>query len=234
MAAPADPRGGALPVLTVFADAPDRGRGLARDMRVRWALEEEERGYSVRTLDLARLRDPDHLARHPFGQIPVFEDGGLCLFESGAIVLHVAASGRVLLPAEPGARARALGWMFAATSTIEPAIVAREEAHYRERDRPWFAERLALVEAGIADRLAQLAARLGSGPWLDRDFSAGDLMMIDALRRLEGSGLLLRFPALAAYVARGEARPAFARAFAAQRALALSGQPGGPGDRPAP
>lgn len=212
----------ALPTLTAFENAPDRGRGLARDMRVRWAFEEVGQPYDVRLVSFGALKAPAHLALHPFGQIPTLEDGDLALFESGAIVLHVATRHAGLLPGDADARARAIGWMFAALNTIEPPILDREIAGYSERDRPWFSARQPMLDERVRARLRQLAARLGAADWLDGGFSAGDLIMITVLRRLESSGLIDEFPPLAAYVARGTARPAYARAFAAQRAVFLA------------
>ena len=205
--------------LTVFERSPDGGRGLARDTRVRWALEEVGQPYHVRLVSFAAMKQPEHLARHPFGQIPTYEEGGLVLFESGAIVLHIARRHAGLLPHDAGAKARAIAWMFAALNTVEPPILELATARLLEGDKPWTAERLPLVEARVRDRLRQLAARLGDGPWLDGAFSAGDLMMVSVLLRLRASGLLEEFPALAAYLARGEARPAYRRAFAAQLAV---------------
>lgn len=207
------------PTITVFADSPDRGQGLARDMRVRWALEEVGQPYDVRRQSFAELGNPEHLARNPFGQIPTYEAGGLALFESGAIVLHIATQHEGLLPAEPDARARAIMWLFAAINTIEPPIIELFIARVIEGDRAWAAERVALVKDRARHRLGQLAARLGERDWLDGDFSAGDLMMVTVLMRAQPSGLLAEFAELADYVARGQARPAFARAFAAQRAI---------------
>ena len=212
------------PTITAFERSPDRGRGLARDMRVRWALEEVGQAYDVRLVSFAAMKQPDHLARNPFGQIPTFQEGDLILFETGAIVLHIAETHEGLLPADPAARARAIAWLFAALNTIEPPILERQAALLLERDRPWTPERMPLIEERVAKRLAQLSARLGDADWLDGGFSAGDLMMVMVLRWLKTSGLLeaapnLAAPNLAAYVARGEARPAFQRAFAAQRAV---------------
>jgi glutathione S-transferase len=207
------------PIISVFANSPDRGRGLARDMAVRWALAECLQDYAIRELSFAALKMPEHKARQPFGQIPAFEADGLTLFESGAIVLHIAETHGRLLPIDPAGRARAITWMFAAVSTVEPVIVEREIARLLEGDRPWTVQRLPGIDVRIQQRLADLAAWLGDADWLEGDFTAGDLMMICVLRRLAGSGLLAAQPALAAYVARGEARPAFATAFAAQRAL---------------
>lgn len=207
------------PIITAFANSPDRGRGLARDMRVRWALEEVGRRYDVRLLSFAEMKQPAHRTLHPFGQIPTFEDGDLALFETGGIILHIAETHPGLLPADSDARARAIGWMFAAVSTIEPPIIDLTIAKLVEGDRSWRTERLPLVEDRIRDRLQPLSARLGDAEWLDGEFTAGDLMVIDVLRRLSSSGLIGEFPNLAAYVARGEARPAFHRAFEAQLAV---------------
>lgn len=204
--------------ITIFENSPDQGRGQARDFRVRWALDEVGLPYTVRPLSFAALRAPEHLAIQPFGQIPAFMDGDLQMFESGAIVLHVAERGTGLLPTDPAARARATSWMFAALNSVEPPIVEREVVEYLEQDRSWAAERLAMVDGRVLRRLGQLAEWLGDRPWLEESFSAGDLLMVTVLRRLEGSGLVEHFPSLAGYVARGQARPAFQRAFAAQEA----------------
>lgn len=208
-----------VPVISVFERSPDRGRGLARDMRVRWALEEVGQPYAVRLVSFAAMKEPEHRARHPFGQIPTYEEGDLCLFESGAIVLHLAQRHAGLLPDETSARARAIAWLFAALNTVEPTILELQTLKFEERDQPWYAQRLPLVEDRIRNRLGQLAARLGTAEWLDGAFSVGDLMMVSVLLRLRASGLLDDFPSLAAYVARGEARPAYRRAFDAQLAL---------------
>lgn len=208
-----------MPTITAFENSPDRGRGQARDMRVRWALEEVGQRYGVRLVSFAAMKQPAHLALHPFGQIPTFEDGGLALFESGAIVLHIAERHDGLLPGDANARARAIAWMFAALSTMEPPIVELTMAMLFERDRSWYAERLPMLQERVRTRLGELSARLDGADWLDGAFSAGDLMMVTVLRRLHTSGLLDEFPDIAAYVARGEARPAFRRAFEAQLAV---------------
>lgn len=205
--------------ITAFDRSPDGGRGLARDTRVRWALEEVGQPYAVRLVDFDALKQPAHLALNPFGQIPTYEDGDLVLFETGAIILHIAERHAGLLPAATDARARAIAWMFAAVNTVEPPIIALEIAGLFERDKPWASERLPLVEARVRDRLGEFSRRLGDAEWLDGLFSAGDLMMVSVLLRLRSSGLLDEYPDLAAYVARGEARPAYARAFADQHAL---------------
>lgn len=214
------------PTITAFANSPDRGRGLARDMQVRWALEEVGQPYDVRLVTFAQLKEPAHKARQPFGQIPTYEADGLVLFESGAIVLHIAETHDGLLPKDPSARARAIAWMFDAHSTVEPVIVARESAILTEGDKPWHAARLPMLEDRIRVRLKDLAERLGDKEWLEGEFSAGDLLMIGVLRRLHSSGMLKDYPGLAAYVARGEARPAFQRAFAAQLAVFQAAQKG--------
>lgn len=205
--------------ITAFERSPDRGRGLARDMRVRWALEEVGQPYEVRLLSFQALREPAHLSLQPFGQIPTFEEGDLALFESGAIVLHIAERHGGLLPGEANARSRAIAWMFAALNTMEPQIFERSLAMILERDQPWYEQRLGALESIIRKRLGDLSRRLGEAEWLDGPFSAGDLIMVTVLRRLHGSGLLEAYPNLAAYVARGEARPAYQRAFAAQLAV---------------
>ncbi|UPJ57220.1 glutathione S-transferase family protein [Bradyrhizobium sp. 192] len=208
-----------IPTITAFESSPDRGRGQARDMRVRWALEEVGQPYDVRLVSFAEMKQPAHLALHPFGQIPTYEDGDLALFESGAIVLHLAERHAGLLPDEDNARSRAIAWMFAALSTLEPPIVELGMAMLFERDKSWYAERLPMLRDRVRIRLGELSRRLGGADWLDGAFSAGDLMMVTVLRRLHTSGLLDEYPDIAAYVARGEARPAFRRAFDAQLAV---------------
>ncbi len=205
--------------ITAFERSPDGGMGLARDTRVRWALEEVDQPYEVRPVSFRAMKEPAHLRLHPFGQIPTYEEGDLVLFETGAIVLHLAERHPGLLPADANARARAVAWMFAAVNTVEPPILELVTAKIVEGDRPWATERLPLVAERIRDRLGPLAARLGDTDWLDGAFSAGDLMMVSVLLRLRASGILDEFANLAAYVARGEARPAYQRAFAAQLAM---------------
>ena len=205
--------------ITAFERSPDGGKGLARDTRVRWALEEVGQPYEVRLVSFRALKEPAHLALNPFGKIPTYEEGDLVLFESGAIVLHVAESRPGLLPHDAGARSRAIAWMFAALSTIEPPIVEREMTLMQDRDQPWFAQRLQKIEENVRSRLDRLSARLGGADFLDGAFSAGDLMMVSVLLRLRPSGILDEYPKLAAYVARGEARPAYKRAFEAQLAV---------------
>ena len=205
--------------ITAFERSPDGGKGLARDTRVRWALEEVGQPYQVRLLSFAAMKEPSHLALHPFGQIPTYEEGGLALFETGAIVLHIAERHSGLLPDDADARARAITWILAALNTVEPPIVELVTAKLFECDKPWAAERMPLVQDRVRARLNPLSARLADADWLDGGFSAGDLMMVSVLLRLRSSGLLDEYPNLAAYVARGEARPAYKRAFDAQWAV---------------
>ncbi len=206
-------------VITAYDRSPDGGMGLARDTRVRWALEEVNQPYEVSFVSLRAKQEPAHLRLHPFGLIPTYEEGGLVLFETGAIILHIAERHAGLLPDDADARARAITWMFAALNTVEPPILELVTAKILEGDKPWAEARLPLVKDRVRDRLAQLAARLGDADWLDGAFTAGDLMMVSVLLRLRPSGVLDEFPALADYVARGEARPAYQRAFAAQWAI---------------
>jgi glutathione S-transferase len=214
------------PTITAFERSPDRGKGLARDMRVRWALEEVGQPYEVRLLSFTEMKEPAHRALHPFGQIPTYEEGDLALFESGAIVFHIAERHAGLLPDDANARARAITWMFAALNTVEPPILDLVSAKFLEREKTWHEQRLPVVEDRIRERLGELSGRLGDADWLDGAFSAGDLMMVAVLLRLKASGMLNKHPNLSAYVARGEARPAYKRAFDAQLAV-FTGEPSG-------
>jgi glutathione S-transferase len=213
--------------ITAFERSPDGGKGLARDTRVRWALEEVGQPYEVRYVSFRAMKEPAHLALHPFGQIPTYEEGDLALFETGAIVFHLAERHTGLLPDDPNARARAIMWMFAALSSVEPPILELSNAKFAEGEKPWTEERLPLVRDRVRDRLRPLAARLGNTDWLDGAFSAGDLLLVSVLLRTRPSGILDEFPSLAAYVARGEARPAYKRAFAAQLAVNTAKPPDG-------
>ena len=213
------------PTITAFAASPDRGVGLARDTRVRWALEEAGQPYDVRLLSFAEMKQPAHLALNPFGQIPTYEEGDLALFETGSILLHIAQHHPGLLPHDANARARAITWMFAAVNTVEPPILDLATARLLESDKPWSAERLPLVIARVHVRLKQLSAHLGDADWLDGAFSVADVMMVHVIQRLKPSGILSAYANLTAYMARAEARPAFQRAFAAQLAVFRDNQP---------
>jgi glutathione S-transferase len=193
-------------------------------MRVRWALEEVGQPYEVRLVSFGAMKEPAHRALHPFGQIPTYEEGGLALFESGAIVFHIAERHAGLLPEDANARARAITWMFAALNTIEPPILDLSIAKLLEGDKPWSEQRLPIVKDRIRHRLSELSARLGDADWLDGAFSAGDLLMVAVLLRLRASGILDEYPNLFAYAARGQARPAYKRAFDAQLAV-FTGRP---------
>ena len=216
------------PIITAFKQSPDEGQGQARDMRVRWALEEVGQPYDVRLVTFEEMKEPAHRALNPFGQIPTYEQGDLALFETGAILFHIAERHLGLLPGDANARARAIAWMFAALDTVEPPIVEREAATILEKDRNWYAERLLLLDQRVHERLEELSARLGDADWLDGAFSIADLLMVTVLRRLDPSNvpdvpnLLDRYPRLSAYVARGEARPAYKRAFDAQLAVFIA------------
>lgn len=210
--------------ITAFDWVPDFARGQVRDLRVRWALEEVGEPYDVRYLCQGEQKQPDHRARQPYGQVPTLEDGDLILFESGAIVHHIASTRPGLLPADRAGRARALEWMFAALNTVEPPIMDLSVVDVFEADKPWSAPRRPAVAARVAERLKETADRLGDRDWFDGDFSTGDLLMVAVLRIVEDDPLLTDHPGLVAYVARGTARPAFRRALAAQMA-GFTGRP---------
>jgi glutathione S-transferase len=177
-------------IITAFERSPDGGRGLARDTRVRWALEEVGQPYEVRLLSFRAMKEPAHRALHPFGQIPTYEEGDLALFETGAIVFHIAERHAGLLPHDANARARAITWMFAALNTVEPPILELSTARLLERETTWYEERLPLLKDRLRERLGQLSARLADADWLDGAFSAGDLMMVSVLLRSRSSGIL--------------------------------------------
>lgn len=213
------------PTITAFERSPDRGQGLARDMRVRWALEEVGQPYDVQLVTFGTMKESAHRGRNPFGQIPTYEEGDLTLFESGAIVFHIAERHAGLLPEDANARARAISWMFAALNTVEPPIFERTLLMILERDKSWYEDRKAVLDDRVRTRLSELSNRLGDADWLDGAFSAGDLLMVTVLRRVTGSGELQKYPNLAAYVARAEARPAYQRAFADQLAVFTASKP---------
>ena len=207
------------PTITAFETSPDKGRGLARDMRVRWALEEVGQPDDVRLVSFKEMKEPAHLAIQPFGQIPTYEEGGLAIFETGSILLHIAQSRPGLLPDDADARTRAVTWIFAALNTVEPPLVELVVAGLFERDKPWAEARLPLVKERARKMMGELSRRLGDAEWIDGAFSVGDLMLAGVLFRAVGTGIVAEYPNLAAYVARAEARPAFQRAFADQLAV---------------
>ncbi len=219
---------GLRPIITAFANSPDRGRGLARDMAVRWALEEVGQPYDVRLVSFAEMKQPAHVALQPFGQIPTYEEGDVRLFESGAIVLHIAERHAGLLAADAKQRASAIAWMFAALTTVQGPIIEREQFILMEKDKSWYAERLPMLDDRVRDRLTKLSDRLGEADWFDGQFSAGDLLMVNVLRRPAASSFLAEYPNLADFVARGEARPAFSRAFEDQHAVFIAASAGAP------
>jgi len=203
--------------VTAFAWVPPFAAGLVRDLRVRWALEEAGEPYEERLLQQGEQDGPEHRALQPFGQVPVYEEDGLVLFESGAIVLHVAERSEALLPREAGARARAVQWVFAALNSIEPHIwnLALIDLFYA--DAPWAKQRRPGAAEFVEKRLDALAASLGDKAYLDGDrFGAGDLVMTTVLRILRHTDLVAARPALHAYQTRCEARPAFQKALADQ------------------
>ena len=206
------------PTITAYDWVPDFAKGQVRDLRVRWALEEVGQPYTVRYLSQGSQKAPPHRAIQPFGQVPTYEDGDVTLFESGAIVLHIADTHGTLLPGDKAARARAIEWMFAALNTVEPPITDFAIATLFEADKDWSKPRLPAVKARIDERLGELSDRLGDRDWLDGEFSAGDLLMVAVLRILDGTDMLHSYPNLAAYVARATARPAFRQALADQMA----------------
>lgn len=212
------------PTISAFKNSPDGGKGQARDMRVRWALEEVNQPYNVQLFTFDQLKSPEYLAVHPFGQIPVYQQDDLTLFESGAIVLHIAEQHDQLLPDEPNARSCAITWLFAALNTVEPPLLDIEEAILLEKDKPWFEQRLPQLKQRAHNRLAQLSNYLADREWLEDSFTLGDLMMIAVLFRTKETEVINDFPNLLAYMVRGEARPAFKRAFAAQLAVFKASQ----------
>lgn len=204
--------------ITAFDWVPSFAQGQVRDLRVRWMLEEIGEPYDVRYLSQGEQKGAQHRALQPYGQVPTLEDGDLTLFESGAIVLHLAQTRGKLLPADPAGRARAIEWLVAALNTVEPPLMDLAFVDIFEFDRPWSEQRRPGVEERIAERLKETAGKLADREWFDGAFSIGDLMMISVLRILEGEPLLAAEPALVDYVARGTARPAFKKAHADQLA----------------
>ena len=202
-----------LPTITTFGWVPEFARGFVRDMRPRWAFEEVGQPYMVNLISDSKC--PKHRRFQPFGQVPSYQDDEIAIFESGAIVLRIAECAGKLIPEEPGARMRALQWVAAALNSVEPFVMALATNDIFEADREWSKVRHVKVVADLKRRLGDLEAALGDRVWLDGDaFTVGDLMMISVLGSLRGTDLLDDFPRLAAYVARGESRPAHVKAMA--------------------
>lgn len=211
--------------VTAFRWVPPFAQGQVRDLRVRWALEEAGTPYEEDLVDQETKETEAYRKRQPFGQVPVLEEEGLVLFESGAIVLHVAAKSDVLMPREPAAAARMTSWMFAALNSIEPHVMQLALIDLFHADAPWAKARRSGAEEVVRRRLEQLSTWLGDRPYLEDRFTAGDLLMSSVLRILKYTDLLERTPNLAAYRARCEARPAFGRALEAQLAVFARNQP---------
>lgn len=213
--------------ITAFDWVPSFARGQVRDLRIRWMLEELGEPYDVRYLSQGEQKQAPHRSLQPYGQVPTIEDGGVSLFESGAIVLHLADTRRRLMPSDPQGRARAIEWLFAALNTVEPTLSDLALVDIFEFDQSWSAPRRPSVEARIRERLGETAAKLEGREWFDGEFSIGDLMMVSVLRIIGDDALLGEYPVLADYVARGEARPAFQRALADQLAGFTGSAPAG-------
>ncbi|WP_445190741.1 glutathione S-transferase family protein [Sphingomonas sp. Tas61C01] len=204
-----------LPRITTFAWVPPFARGFVRDIRARWAFEEVGQPYAVDLIDAPYAKSPAHRRFQPFGQVPTYSDAAVEIFESGAIALHICETGGALIPADPGARIRAVQWLIAALNSVEPFVMSLAVNDVFEADRAWSAMRRPKVIEDLGARLTDLAAALGDRHWLDGDdFTVGDLMMVSVLGGLRGTGILDSWPTLADYVGRGEARPAHRKAMA--------------------
>jgi glutathione S-transferase len=204
--------------LTAFKWVPPVAQGLVRDLRVRWALEEAGLPYEEKLLDLGDQNKPEHRAVQPFGQVPVYEEDGLTLFESGSIVMHIGEKSPVLLPVEPGERARVRTWMIAALNSVEPHVQALVAIDLFFANEAWAPLRRPSALTMAQARLNAVAATLADREYLERQFSGADLLMTTVLRLLRHTAVVSDIPVLAAYQARCEARPAFKRALAAQLA----------------
>ena len=204
--------------ISAFNWVPDFAKGLVRDMRLRWALEEAGIPYRVRRLDAMAERPQDYFQEQPFGQVPIFVEGDLHLFESGAILLHIGEKSGTLLPKDEIGRARATCWLIAALNSIEPMIFELINIDIFNAGEEWARLRRPEAERKVRDRLQRLADWLGDQDYLEGRFTVADLLMTTVLRSLRHTQLVGEQPRLAAYVARCEARPAFQRALAAQLA----------------
>lgn len=200
--------------VTAFKWVPPFAQGSVRDIRVRWALEEAGLGYDDRLVGFEDTATPAYRARQPFGQVPAFSDGKVEMFESGAIVLYIARNSDQLMPADPAGRAMVTTWLFAAMNSIEPYVAPLADIDLFHAGEAWTAERRPQVEAQLRKRLTDLQTALGDRQWFANDrFSAADILMTHVLRDLRHTSIIADYPALAAYVARAEARPAFKRAL---------------------
>ena len=225
---PIDPD--AVSEVTAFRWVPDFAAGLVRDLRIRWALEEIDRPYRVRLFDAMHPRPAEYFHEQPFGQVPAFRDDQVQLFESGAILIHLAIEEERLLPIDRNARMRGVAWMIAALNSVEPALFELAAIDLFHRGEDWTRQRRPQVVEAIEARLKRLADALGDKQWLEGRFTIGDLMMVSVLRNLRHTDLVAKQPTLSAYVARGEARPAFQRALTDQLAVFAEHQPQSEGE----
>jgi glutathione S-transferase len=214
--------------VSAFRWVPPFAQGLVRDLRVRWALEEAGLVYAVRLIGPEDQASEGYRALQPFGQVPAYEEDGLSLFESGAIVLHVAERSELLMPSDPTGRARATAWMFAALNSVEPHVQSLAAIDLFHADEAWAKERRPAVVEMVKTRLAVLSERLDGRDYLEDRFTAGDLLMTTVLRILRHTNLVPEHPALDRYVRRCEARPAFLRALADQMAPFVTHAPASP------
>jgi len=220
---PVDPN--ATAEITAFRWVPDFAAGLVRDLRIRWALEEIERPYRVRLLDATNPRPAEYFLEQPFGQVPAYRDEQVRLFESGAILLHLAIEDERLLPLDRNQRMRSVAWMIAALNSIEPIILQLLAIDIFNQGQEWTKERRPQVVEFLEARLGKLSDALGDKEWFEGRFSIGDLMVVAVLRQLRHTDIVAKFPNLAALVARAEARPAFQRALADQLAVFKQHEP---------
>jgi glutathione S-transferase len=220
---PVDPN--ATAEITAFRWVPDFAAGLVRDLRIRWALDEIERPYRVRLLDAMNPRPAEYFQEQPFGQVPAYRDEQVQLFESGAILLHLAIEDERLLPFDRNQRMRSVAWMIAALNSIEPIIFELLSIDIFNRGQEWTKERRPQVVEFLEARLGKLSDALGDKEWFEGRFSIGDLMVVAVLRQLRHTDIVAKFPNLAALVARAQARPAFQRALADQLEVFKQNEP---------
>ena len=220
---PVDPD--ATAEITAFRWVPDFAAGLVRDLRIRWALEEIGRPYRVRLLDALNPRPADYFLEQPFGQVPAYRDDEVQLFESGAILIHLGMQDERLLPSDHAQRMRAIAWLIAALNSVEPAIFPLLMINVFNRGEAWTEEAKPKFMERLNGRLKCMSGALGDKEWLEDRFTIADLMLVTVLRQLRGGRTLEALPNLAAFVARGEARPAFHRALADQLSVFAENQP---------